>query len=90
VVGSERTCAARFVKHFGIGETVPYDSAALKAAMNRLNSARVQQEMRSRAARIGPAFSDRGVVEWLERSVERKSPADARFEDVFEGYYIEP
>ena len=27
VVGSENTCAARFVRHFGIGETVPYNSA---------------------------------------------------------------
>jgi hypothetical protein len=90
VVGSERTCAARFVKHFGIGETVPYDGAALKAAMDRLSSAPVQQEMRRRAARIGPAFSDRGAVEWLERSVELGRAADMRFEDVFARYCIEP
>ncbi len=89
VVGSPRTCASRFVKNFGIGETVPYDGMAVKAAMHRLSDARVQQEIRSRAARIGPAFSDRGVVEWLQRSIELGRAADARFEEAFAGYCIE-
>jgi hypothetical protein len=89
VVGSARTCAARFVKNFGIGETVPYDAAALKASMDRLSGAQIQRDMRSRAARIGPAFSDRGVVEWLEQSINLGRAVDARFEEVFAGYCIE-
>jgi hypothetical protein len=89
VVGSTRTCASRFVKNFGIGETVPYDAAALKAAMDRLSGPRIQQEMRGSAARIGPLFSDLGVVGWLKQSIELGRAADARFEEVFAGYCIE-
>jgi len=88
VVGSEKTCAARFVKHFGIGETSPYDGDALRAAMERLASPHAQAEMRRNAAAIAPLLSDRGVGEWLERSIELGRPADPRFEKIFSGYPI--
>ncbi len=86
VVGSASTCGSRFVKHFGIGETAPYDSRKLKDAMDRLGSAKNQVEMRNNAARIAPAFSDKGVVEWLQQSMELGRAADNRFEDAFAGY----
>jgi hypothetical protein len=86
VVGSPKTCAARFVKHFGIGETVPYDGVKIRAAMDRLSDGRIQSEMRSNAGRIGPAFSDRGIRDWLEASIREGCPADARFEQIFAGY----
>ena len=90
VVGSPQTCAARFVKHFGIGETVPYATAELAAAIDRFNDPGVQREMRSRAAAIGPAFSDLGVGEWLMASLARGCPIDTRFEDAFAGYAERP
>lgn len=89
VIGGATTCAARFVKHFGIGETVPYDGAEIKAAMDRLSDERMQSEMRGNAARMGPAFSDRGIREWLEESIAQGCAADARFEDVFADYDVD-
>ena len=85
-VGSEGTCAARFVKHFGLGVTVPYEPGAVSSAMEHLCKPHVQLEIRRNAAAIAPAFSDHGVVGWLESSIDQGQPADPRFEDVFAGY----
>ena len=86
IVGSERTCGARFVSHFGIGEVVPYDASAVSAAMRRMSKPEAQQRMRQAAAKIAPALSDRGIGEWLAQSIELGAPADSRFEDLFSGY----
>jgi hypothetical protein len=89
VIGGATTCAARFVKHFGIGETVPYDGAEIRAAMDRLSDARIQREMRGNAARMGSAFSDVGIGEWLEQSIAQGRAADGRFEDAFADYVVD-
>jgi hypothetical protein len=89
IVGSRNTCAAQFVKHFRIGETVPYDGAEIRAAMNRLSDARIQSEMRGNAARMGPAFSDDGIGEWLEESIRQGRAADTRFENAFTDYIVD-
>jgi hypothetical protein len=86
IVGNERTCGARFVKHFGIGEVAPYDSLLIKAAMERMRTPESQRRMRDNAARIAPMLSDRGVSWWLEHSIEIGRPVDSRFEDLFDGY----
>jgi hypothetical protein len=85
LVGSDRSCGARFVERFGIGVTVPYDAARLAEAMKRLSEPQLQAEMRRNAAAIAGALSDRGVVDWLAESIERGEPADSRFENVFAG-----
>jgi hypothetical protein len=85
-VGSEQSCAARFLRHFGLGVTVPYEREALASAMAYLCKPNVQLEIRENAAAIAPAFSDRGVPGWLERSIDQGRPADMRFENVFSGY----
>ena len=89
VIGSEQTCASRFVKHFAIGLTVPYEGHRIAAAIDHLTEPNVQLEMRQNAAKIAPAFSDRGIVEWLATSIESGCPADTRFEDAFAGYNAE-
>jgi hypothetical protein len=86
VVGSEKTCGARFVKHFGIGAVAPYEVAAVSTAMDRLTDPQVQFAARSNAAALAPMFSDKGVVDWLSTSIEMGSPADLRFENAFSGY----
>ncbi len=86
VVGHAETCAARFVKRFGIGEVVPYDAGAVNGAMKKMRDAEPQRTMRSNTARIAPAFSDRGIGEWLRESIRLGRAADTRFEDVFAGY----
>jgi hypothetical protein len=85
-VGSKQSCGARFVEHFGIGITAPYETAGLNAAIERLSDPATQAEMRGRAAAIASRLSDRGIVEWLARSIERGAPADPRFENLFKGY----
>jgi hypothetical protein len=85
LVGSERSCGARFVERFGIGVTVPYDAARLAEAMKRLSQPQLQAEMRRKAAAIAGALSDRGVVDWLRTAIERGKPPDSRFEDLFAG-----
>jgi hypothetical protein len=85
LVGSDRSCGARFVERFGIGVTVPYDAARLAEAMQRLCEPQLQSEMRRKAAAIAGAVSDRGVVDWLAESIERGEPADSRFENLFAG-----
>jgi hypothetical protein len=86
IVGNTRTCGSRFVSHFGLGETVPYDALALRAAMDRLSHPDAQAHYRPRAVRIAPKFSDRGVAEWLFASIALGRPADARYEEAFAGY----
>jgi hypothetical protein len=83
VVGSENTCAARFVRHFGIGETVPYNSTKLSAAMTHLSDPSIQSALRRKAATIAPSFSDQGIVDWLQTSIHQGHAADTRFEDTF-------
>jgi hypothetical protein len=86
IVGSDRTCGARFVARFGVGEVVPYDAVLLSAAMERIATPESQTRIRRNAARIAPALSDRGVTEWLAQSTALGAPADSRFEDLFAGY----
>jgi hypothetical protein len=86
IVGSPRTCGARFVAHFGVGEVVPYDATAVSAAMDRMSQPATQRRMREAAAKIGPVFSDAGISDWLAQSIENGEPADRRFEDLFHGY----
>jgi hypothetical protein len=86
LVGSDRTCGAHFVRHFGIGLTAPYEGSHIAAAMDRISDPEVQQEMRRNAAKIAPVLSDHGIVKWLEASIAKRAPADTRFEDAFAGY----
>jgi len=86
LVGSDKTCGARFVKHFGLGEVVPYDAGSVQAAMERLRDPERQARIRRNAARLAPHFSDAGVAQWMQKSIELGEPADQRFETVFVDY----
>jgi len=86
VLGSEKTCAARFVRHFGVGEVAPYSASALRAAHERMLDAGNQSRYRAQAAALAARFSDAGVGWWLTESIERGEPVDPRFEQVFAGY----
>lgn len=86
LVGSPRTCGARFVSQFGVGEVVPYERGAISDAIERLVRPDTQRQMRERAAFIARGFWDRGVSEWLAESIRLGAPADNRFEDAFASY----
>jgi hypothetical protein len=83
VIGGEATCGAHFVKHFGIGEVIPYRSASFLAAAERLSLPETQAAMRSNATRLAPALSDQGISDWLLQSTRRAEPADQRFQQLF-------
>ena len=89
IVGSEQTCGAHFVNHFGIGEVVPYDGDRVAAAMEWLSRPEIQEKMRANAIRIAPSLSDRGIAQWLAHSIRVGKPADQRFEDLFAEYGAE-
>jgi len=86
LIGSENTCGSRFVRHFDIGEVVPYSAELIREAVNRLKQPEVQHRMRTNAAALGPRLSDQGVPEWLRKSIDTGEPADSRFEDLFADY----
>lgn len=86
IMGSDKTCGARFVRHFQVGEVAPYSAMRLSGAIDRLLDPENQKRLRQNAAAIGQRFSDRGIVDWLADSIERGAPADARFEEIFAGY----
>ncbi len=86
VLGSEKTCGARFVRHFGLGAVSPYDHQAISAAIEELIHPVRQTEIRRHAAAIAESLSTRGIGRWLEASIELGRPADDRFEKLFLGY----
>ncbi len=80
VVGSPETAAAHFAERLGVGRAVPYDSTALRAAVEELSQQSVQAVLRARAAALAPGFSAAGMADWLWESLARGAPADDRFE----------
>ncbi len=86
LLGSPETCGARFVAHFGIGETVPYNARRVREAIRRLCRPETQAAMRNSAARMAALFSDEGVSDWLSASIRQGRPVDQRFERAFAGY----
>ncbi len=86
LIGSEETCGARVVRHFGLGEVVPYDREAIAGAVERLTRLESQRRIRGHAVAIAERLSDKGVGVWLQKSIELGRPADDRFESLFAGY----
>ena len=85
VLGSPETASARFVSRFKLGECVDYDSQKFQAAVKRIRTKETQSSIRERAARIGPVFSAHEMEAWLWQSLDQSSPADNRYEDLFDG-----
>ena len=86
MLGSEQTCGARVVKHFGIGEVVPYSIQQVTEAIDRLIDPENQMRYRQNAAAVANDFSDDGVAGWLEKSIKLGCPVDDRFERAFANY----
>jgi hypothetical protein len=82
VLGHPGTCAARFVTRFGIGEVTPYESGAVRAALQRLSAPETQTRIRARAARLSPSFSSQDSADWIWRSLAAGAPCDQRYESL--------
>jgi len=82
VLGHPDTAAARFVTRFRLGEVVPYEAAAVRAALQRLSTAEAQAQIRSRAAEISPHFTSKGAADWIWRSLACGSACDRKYENL--------
>ena len=82
VLGSPKTCAARFVKRFDLGTVVPYEREAVRDAINYLMSGAVQTDIRARAASLGGYFSARGTADWIWQSIDAGKPVSFIYEEL--------
>jgi FkbM family methyltransferase len=80
VLGSPETAAAGFVDRFGLGEVIPYSGNHLRAAVDKLCQAAVQEQIRTRAASIAAEFSAEGVWDWMVRAMEQGKPDNVAME----------
>ncbi|MCP5117779.1 MAG: beta-1,6-galactofuranosyltransferase, partial [bacterium] len=78
LLGSEKTCGARLVRHFGVGVVAPYSARRLSSAIQEILEPKNQKRFRESAVAVGRRFSDEGIVEWLETSMRIGAPADDR------------
>jgi hypothetical protein len=80
IVGSADTCAARFIRRFGLGQVADYQQPAIMAALARLNDPAEQTVIRHRAAKLAGALSAEDSAQWIWGSLERGAPLDLRYE----------
>jgi hypothetical protein len=80
VLGHPETSAARFVKRFGLGAVVPYDTCAVRKALERLSEAETHSAIQGRAAALSASFSAQGSANWIWRSLERGQACDLTYE----------
>jgi hypothetical protein len=82
VLGSPKTTASRFVERFDLGSTIRYDAAELRTAVAKAVTSERQGSIRSRAAKLAPAFSAAPVADWIWRSLALGRPVDDRYEQL--------
>jgi hypothetical protein len=82
VLGHPKTAAAGFVTRFELGEIVPYETAAVRAALERLTAPETQARIRAAAAQASPHFSSRGAAEWIWKSLAAGRACTQRYEEL--------
>jgi FkbM family methyltransferase len=97
VLGSEKTSAGAFVKHFEVGVVADYTSSALVAAVEKVSAPEFRRHVAKQAATIGSAFSAKGMGEWITAAAANGALTDTRFEDMLDyrrktdfGHYVPP
>ncbi|MBV8056915.1 MAG: hypothetical protein JO071_16940 [Deltaproteobacteria bacterium] len=80
VLGSPKSAAARFVTRFGLGEVAPYETDALRGALDRVLKPESISLIRKRSAEIAGSFSVRDAAEWIWRSLAAGQACDLRYE----------
>jgi hypothetical protein len=65
VLARPATVAGAFVERLGVGRVVPYDGAALRAAVEDVERPEVQMKIRSRSAELAEKFSFAGVSDFI-------------------------
>jgi hypothetical protein len=82
-IGNQNTAAARFIQRLKIGILANYNVDSLRQAVDYITHPHVQQEFRSRGARLAPLFENRATDKWIWQSLALGKPIDGRFEQLF-------
>lgn len=82
VLGDEDSCVARFVRHFGLGFTCPYDSAALDHALAATRDPAWRQAHRAAATHIRRVLGGTNIASWVQDALDRGAPVDPIFESL--------
>ncbi|MGB8467280.1 MAG: hypothetical protein WCE49_20200 [Terrimicrobiaceae bacterium] len=79
VIGSDESCAARFVSRLGVGLHCGYSPEAFKEAARRLCDPDFNAFCRTNCAQHAALFGDEGLAEWIWKSASAGTPIDSRF-----------
>ena len=80
VLGDEDSCVARFVRHFGLGFTCPYESAALDHALAATRDPAWRQTHRAAVKYMRRVLGGTDIASWVRDALDRGAPADLIFE----------
>ena len=82
VLGDERTCASRFVRHFGLGAVGPYSSESLQTAIATVRSAEWRDGHEHRLAVVRGALDCPDLPGWFRSTVDADRPTNPQFESL--------
>jgi hypothetical protein len=82
VLGDEDSCVARFVRHFGLGFTCPYDSAALDHALAATRDPVWRQAHRAAVTYMRRVLGGIDIASWVQDALDRGAPVDPIFESL--------
>jgi hypothetical protein len=82
VLGSPKTCAASFLRRFGLGVVASYERETVRSAIAEITSPEAQAAIRGRAAALAPRFSAQGVADWIWRSLDAGKAATLDYEEL--------
>jgi len=81
MLGSPRSAAGQFLQRFDLGRIVPYDTRAVRSAIDQLLEPDVQKSVRERAASMAGKFSAASAADWIWRSLAEGKACDQTYED---------
>ena len=82
LLGSPKTCAAKFIQRFKIGVICDYTPDSLAQAIADVMEPCQQQALRENAVKVARHFSDQDIDEWIWQSLAQQQAADDRFEAI--------
>jgi FkbM family methyltransferase len=82
VIGDGRTCAARFVKYFGVGASIPYQTAALSDFASMIRSPEWRAGQATCLASVRAALDCPDIAGWFRDTVDAGRPITSQFESL--------
>jgi FkbM family methyltransferase len=82
VLGDLRSCAARFVRYFGVGAAIPYQASALHDFMSMIRSSDWRTGQATCLASVRAALDCPDVAGWFRATLDSGRPATNQFESL--------